>query len=66
MPARIFQLAAPNAFFKQKLYSSNKKAVSGIIKTHTPVSQSKQASVLNGAPKKVEFSSTNIPMPLLN
>jgi hypothetical protein len=59
MPARIFQLAAPNAFFKQKLYSSNKKAVSGIIKTHT--SQSKQASVLNGAPKKVEFCSTNVP-----
>jgi hypothetical protein len=37
MPARIFELAAPNAFFKQKLYSSNKKAVSGIIKTHTAV-----------------------------
>jgi hypothetical protein len=52
MPARIFELAAPNAFFKQKLYGRNKKAVLGIIKTHK-THQSKQASVLNGAPSEV-------------
>lgn len=30
-----------DAFFKQKLYSSNKKAVSGIIKTHAHISPSR-------------------------